>query len=43
MRYLALVVLLLSRAADVILTADQHRGLRMASKAERDLLAGRWS
>jgi hypothetical protein len=40
---LATLTVLLSRAADLILATDQHRGLRMASKAERDLLSGRWS
>lgn len=43
MRWAAAIVLMLTRAADLILATDQHRGLRMASKAERDLLAGRWS
>jgi len=42
MRYLALVVLLLSRAADLILCTDAYRGIRPATPSERAFYGGKW-
>jgi hypothetical protein len=42
-RYLALLVVIATRAADLILATDAYRGLTPASKAERAFLSGRWT
>lgn len=43
MRWAAALVLLLSRAADLILSTDAYRGVTPATKAERAFLSGRWT
>ena len=43
MKALALLALTVGWAWDRFVLLDPTRGVGMASKAERDLLAGRWS
>ena len=43
MKALALIALSVGWAVDRLTLLDPTRGVGMASKAEQDLLAGRWS